>query len=320
MYNTLEFARNIDKNIKESDITLLQGGFSSQAYKIDTDDNSYVLLQQRDGAVSNSKYGHTFVVLKLLESLGYKYSPKPIWVHPEEKAIIISYFDGVASDKFDFNKHSVDQKELSILVIDAVLNTASVPYSDYINLCEKLNFEPHLIQTAVDNAKRNGTEWFEIIEKHCPDKGIVEWIRPRSAQSVRTANSLPQNEPLLRITDPSSPNILIKNNGDFMLIDWDSSSFNTFGPEFYIGYTTHLTDFMEPFKKEITEHVARQMNVPFHVLNERVYDHRYYYEVFDISWAAMMMARVSAGEIKGDINVFKKIAEERIANYINEFE
>jgi aminoglycoside phosphotransferase (APT) family kinase protein len=320
MNNTLEFARNVNQNVTENDISLLQGGFSSQAYKIDIDDNSYVLLQQKDGAVSKSKYGHAFTVLKLLESIGYEYSPKPVWLHPEEKAMIISYFDGVASNEFDFNKHSVDPKELSFRAIDAVLNTASVAQSDYLKLCEKLNVKAHPVITMVDNAKRNGTEWFEIIERSCPDREIVEWIRPRSAQSVKTANSLSPNEPLLRITDPSNPNILIKNSGEFTLIDWDSSSYNTYGPEFFIGYMTHLTDFMEPFRKEITEHVAEQINVSFHELSEKVHEHRRFYEVFDINWAAMMMARVNAGEVEGNIKEFKKIAEKRIADYINEFE
>jgi hypothetical protein len=318
--NLIDLAKNIDPNVKETDIILLHGGYSSKAYKIDVGDNSHVLLVQKEGAVSSSNYGHTFAVLKLLDSVGYKHSPKAIWLHPEEKAIAITYFDGKASDKFDFNASSVDPKELSLRVIDAILDTLSIPMDKYENFCEKYDVKPLPVETVANHAERIGTNWFSIVEKSCPDKKIVEWLRPRIARSLSIARSLDQNKPSLGIMDPSNPNILINDGGDFMLIDWDSSLYNTEGPEFYISYTTHLTDFMKPFKEEIIEHVAKRLGTSPNDLAKKVYEHQYYYQIFDVNWAAMMMAKVNAGETKGEIDEFKKIAEERIIAYEKAFE
>lgn len=316
----LDLVRNINVNITESDITPLKGGYSSQAYKVESEGESYVLLVQRDGAVTVSKYGHSFVILKILEAAGYPYTPKPVWLHPDKTAMIISFFEGQASDVFDFKGFNVDQRSLSLRVIDAILDTATIPRSEYDALCREYSVEPTAVITAKDLAKEIGTDWFVSIEKYCPDRNIVDWLRPRVLSSVEYANSIVSSNPTLGLGDPSSPNILINKTGDFMLIDWDSSSYNTEGPEYYISYTTHLTDFMKPFQKEIITHVAKRVGIPPAELAQKVFEYSRYYQVFDINWAAMMMAKVTVGEVQGNIDEFRQIANDRIFDYEKSFE
>ena len=100
-----------------------------------------------------------------------------------------------------------------------------------------------------------------------------------------------------------------------MFIDWDSSRFHVSGPEFYIAYTTHLTDFMKPYRREIIAHVAKREGIEVSELTHRVRSYRRYTEVFDVNWAAMMMAKVADNQIDGDIEEFSKIALERIKVY-----
>jgi hypothetical protein len=279
-----------------------------------------VLLVEKEGAVSDSHYGHSYVVLKLLETIGYSYAPRPVWLHPEKTAMIISFFAGHASNEFDFTAASTDPMKLSLQVIDAILDTASIPKSDYDALCKAYNVEPLPVLTTADLAKEIGTDWFTIVKESCPDKDIVDWLRCKVARSVDYANQIVPHPPTLGLGDPSNPNILINESGEFKLIDWDSSSYNTEGPEYYIAYTTHLVDFMKPYKKEIIEHVAKRNGVSYFDLTQRVFEYSRYYQVFDVNWAAMMMAKVHAGEIQGDIDTFRKIAKERIALYEDTFE
>jgi len=316
----LVLARNINEHITDSDITLLSGGYSSQAYKVESDGDSYILLMQKDGAVSGSQYGHSFVVLKLLAVVGYAYAPKPIWLHSEKTAMIISFFDGTASDIFDFNKAAIDPLDLSLRVIDALLDTGTIIKNDYDDLCKEYDVEPLPVLTIEEHAQQIGTDWFVIVEESCPDIDIVDWLRGRVASSVEYANSMTPNKPTLGLGDPSNPNILIAKTGEFMLIDWDSSSFNTEGPEYYVSYTTHLTDFMRPFKKEIIEHVAQRVGVSYNDLARRIFEYSRYYQVFDVNWAAMMMVKVASGEVQGNIETFRKIAIDRIAKYEESFE
>jgi hypothetical protein len=104
-----------------------------------------------------------------------------------------------------------------------------------------------------------------------------------------------------------------------MLIDWDSAKFHTSGPEFYVAYTTHLTDFMVPFQEVLIKHVAQRCNIAEKELADRVTEFRKRNEVYDVNWAAMMMAKVNAGEAEGDTGNFRKIANERIRLYEQDF-
>jgi aminoglycoside phosphotransferase (APT) family kinase protein len=311
----LDLARQIDSEVEIKDIIALQGGFSSQAYKIDRGDHSFVLLVERPGSVSHSNYGHAYAVLTLLQKHNFKHAPLPLWLKEDHKALAISYFDGVASDTFNFDSGHVDPSRMAIEVIDSLLDTASITLDEYESAAKTLGVEPLPTESPMDGAKKYGTAWFEIVKKSCPDTDIVAWLEPRVERSVELAKTMGNNPPLFGHGDPSNPNILLRPDGSFMLIDWDSSRFHTSGPEFFVAYTTHLTDFMKPYREALTSHVAQRLGVSAEEFARKVYEYRRYTEVFDVNWAAMMMSRVNAGEVTGDINEFRAIAHERINTY-----
>ena len=316
----LDLARQVKSNTEQKHISLLSGGFSSQAYKIDTGNNEpFVLLVERPGGVSQSNYAHGFIVLKLLQNHGYKYSPSPLWLKNDHKAIAISFFDGVSSEQFKFNE-KISPEHLAIEVMDSLLETSFVTLEEYQQLASKYNVEQPPIETPIEVARQYGTEWFELVKKSCPDKDIVDWLEPRVIQSVELAKSLGDNKPIFGHGDPSNPNILISQDGTFKLIDWDSSRFHTTIPEFFIYYTTHLTDFMKPYREVLIRHVSERLSIPVEVLNKKVTELRHFSEVFDVNWAGMMMAKVNSGETTGNINEFRKIAKERIKKYEESFE
>lgn len=316
----LHLAKKVDSTVEPSSIVKLSGGFSSHAYKVNGSDSPFVLLVEKEGAVSKVNYGHAYVVLKLLQKHGLKHSPTALWINQDHHALAISFFDGISSDKFDFKKAHVDAKQLSIDVIDSLLDTNVVTREEYDQLAQELNVKPLPLQTAEDAAREYGTEWFSLVKQFCPDQSIVKWLEPRIELMQSLAKDIGDHKPMFGLCDPSNPNILINGNGQFILIDWDSARFHTSGPEFYVGYTTELTDFMRPYREVLIDHVATRLNIPVDKFAKEVYEFRRYSGIGDVNWAAMMMAKVNAGEIKGDIDHFRKIANTRIELYEKSFE
>jgi aminoglycoside phosphotransferase (APT) family kinase protein len=318
--HVLNLARQVNSEARPDNITELSGGFSSKAYKIDVPKHPFVLLVEREGAVSHANYGHAYVVLTLLQKHDLKHAPRPLWLEQNHNALAISFFNGVASDKFNFNKARINTEQLSIDVIDNLLDSAVITHGEYKQLAEKYHVKPLPVHTPQDGAREYGTNWFKIVQRSCPDQTIVKWLEPKIDLMNTLAENASHNQPMFGLGDPSNPNILINNKGQFMLIDWDSARFHTAGPEFYVGYTTELTDFMKPYRHLLIEHVAQRLHLPVDEFAGKVYEYRRYSGIGDINWAAMMMAKVNSGEIDGTINYFRNIALKRIELYEQSFE
>lgn len=315
----LDLARQIDQNIQTNHITVLQGGFSSQAYKVDPGNRDpFVLLVQRSGGISKANYAHAYVVLSLLDKHQYAPAPKPVWLANDHQALAITLFDGVASDTFQFDGQ-IDQEQLAMKVIDSLLDTATITIEEYEAYAKDFGITQAPVHTASDGAQQYGVEWLETVKQSCPDREIIAWLEPRVQQSVAIAKTIDTGKPIFGHGDPSNPNILIQPDGSFMLIDWDSARFHTYGAEFFVAYTTHLTDFMKPYRQKLITHTANRLGVPEEEFGRTVTEFRRYTEVFDVNWAAMMMAKVHKGEAEGDIEHFRSIARERIAIYEQSF-
>lgn len=313
----ISFARNVNPIIEPKNVQPLEGGFSSQAFKVTITNECFVLLVERPGAISSSNYGHAYVVLNLLKDHNFIHSPLPLWLKDDHHAMAISFFDGVASDKFVFSDYN--SKKLAINVIDSLLDVSEITIEEYHKLSKHYNVTNDPIQTVQQGAEKYGSGWFEVIKKSCPDKDIIFWLEPRVEKSVQFAEKFLNHKPTFVHGDPSNPNILIKDSGEFMLIDWGSAKFHTSGPEFLVSYTTHLTDFMGPFRETLIKHVSSRLNIDEEEFSKRVSEFRQYTEVFDVNWAALMMAKVNSGEAEGDINYFRKLANERIMLYEHDF-
>lgn len=310
-----EMARLIQPNTKIEDIIPLSGGFSSQAYKVNDAESPFVLLTTRPGGVSNTNYGHAYAVLKILEDHGYAYAPRALWLKDDHSAIALEYFGGTTADAFDFGACNVDPLSESLQVIDALLDTKDISRDEYETKARELHTEPLPAETATDAANTYGKTWFESVQKFCPDRDIVAWLKPRLERSYGLADELSKQQPIFSHGDPSNPNILISEDGSFKLIDWDSARFQTVWANYLVAYTTNLTDFMKPFRKEIVDHVASRLGLSKDELSAHVDTYRKFAEVFDVNWAAMMMAKVSNGTAQGDASHFRGIALERMQKY-----
>jgi aminoglycoside phosphotransferase (APT) family kinase protein len=317
----LNYARQVAPTADPHNITLLTGGFSSQAYKIDTGGQPFVLLTQRPGAAGESRYAHASVVLRLLTRHGFKRAPEALWLDPKHQALALSFLEGTAADNFDFSTATFDTKQLALNVIDGLLDLTAISRQEYEQAAAEYGVAPLPAGTASESAVTYGTDWLVTVEASCPDEAILEWLKLRVPRAVIDAARFDRSATTSLFThgDPSNPNILIKTDGDWLLIDWDSSKFENYTIPFIIAYTTHTTDFMKPYRADIITHAANRLQMPVAELTQQVQDYRRFNEVFDVNWAAMMMAKVAAGDAEGDIEEFRKIANYRMKLYEESF-
>ncbi len=316
--SVIDLAREVDTSVEAKDIDAIKGGYSSLAYKINTT-RPFVILVERPGSVSAGNYGQAFVVLSLLKQKGYKYSPEPIWLKSDHKAIAMDFFDGLSSGKFDFAGNDVDPKDASLRVIDALIDTTSITYEEYEREARKNNVEPMPLESRLYAAEIYGVERFKIAEKYCPDTVFVEWLRPRVDFCLNEAKKEKIGNRMFGHSDPSNPNILFKTDGSFMIIDWESARFHTSGPEFFVAYTTKLVDFMKPFKTELIAHVSEKIGMSRDEFAQKVRESGRITGIYDVVWSAMMMGKVAHGEVERDIEEFRELTQERIASYETEF-
>ncbi len=314
----LELTQQVDPSVTPKDITALNGGFSSQGYEVNAS-QPFVLLTHRAGGVSAPRYADSYVVLKLLEQHGFRHAPRALWLHPEHKAIALSLFKGVAANEYDFIKNRIDSKQLALAVIDELIAVTGLSWDEYAGVSRKLGTEPLPVKTSADSAKQYGTDWLEIVEAGCPDSDIIDWLKLRVPRSVAAMQQQDDKQPNFSHGDSSNPNILIDTSGDWTLIDWDDSGFSYNSIPKIIAYSTHTVDFMKPHRQAIIEHVAPGLSLTPQQLVDQVDDFRRTNEVFDVNWAAMMMARVATSDTHDDIEKFRHLAYERIALYEESF-
>lgn len=316
----LKLAQQVVSNTQLEDIALLEGGYNSRAYKVTPDANeAFVLLVESPEANAPSDFDHMYTVLTLLHQSGFAHAPKPLWLSDDHMAIAMSYFEGVTPDKFDFKSAGVDKQQLALQVMDTLVDVGSIDADQYMAVAKNFGVTAAPIQYLTEAVKKYGIAWFEIVERACPDTDIVDWLRLRVQRSINLAATISVDRPIFGHGDPSNPNLLIGPDGNFMIIDWGSARFDVVGPRFTVAYTTHLNELMKPFYDVIVSHVAKRLGMDTAGFASQVYEYRQYSEVLDVNWAAMMMARVNAGEIQGDIDHFRTICRERMRLYDEAF-
>lgn len=200
-----------------------------------------------------------------------------------------------------------------------MLDTSDITIEEYKQLAKEFKIKRLPIETPSSTLKKCGINWFKIVKKSCPDNDIIDWLKPRIDNSIKMVRNIGNSKPTFELGDPSDPNILINKSGEFMLIDWDSARFGTTNPEYYIYYTTQLTKFMKPYRDILISHMSNRLNISKSELSDRVFELRRFYEILDVNWAAMMMARVNLDDIDGNIDNFRNIAKQRIKLYEQTF-
>lgn len=309
----LSLATAVDSKVEPKHIVPLAGGFSSQAYKVNSE-QPFILLVAKEGGVEAVNYGHTYVVMDMLQQRGWPHAPKPLWLAPDRRALAMSFSPGVPANHFDFV--GVDKEVLALAIMDSLLDIITVEEKEYSLVAKKLDLErASIMETPAKTIQRYGADWLRFLHKSCPDRDVLAWLEPRIKGFAEVSERTPITKPLFIHADLSDPNILLTPKGAFTLIDWGAGRFYAGGIEFSIAYMTNLVDFMVPLTKPLVIHTARRLDLNESDLSCRVEECRRACGISDIYWAALMSAKINLGQTSGEATEFRRLALKRIKHY-----
>lgn len=301
-------------------ITALQRGYGSNAYKVEFSDRSpLVILEEKAHAHAEPAYGHYFALVKLLQQKGYDFVPTEIHISDDQQLLAIEFIDGWAIDEAPQLKDPDQALELFKYVFDLALSLKSIDYDDYLHVCAQHNIEPKQQITYEQSIRSFAEGWLETVDKDCPDEDLRQWCLHYVTKSLKeSAEMFTDAKPVLIHGDLSEGNILIeKSTNKIFLIDWGAADFMTIGDEFYAAYCTNVVLAMHPHRNEIIEYIAQKGG---HDLEEfKVQSRRMMLNInpLDTLWAIMMYTKACKNPEVGDPQYFKDIAIRRVGEYEN---
>lgn len=301
-------------------VVKLADGHTSDAYKLTAPSGDFVLLQEKENSAGQSDYGHTFGVLELLQKHNYPYAPKPVWLEDDNKAIIMSFEEGVEADTFDFEAHGIDPKQIAFSIFDTELGLSSVSYDEYLQQAKKHGFVPEPVYSPAEDTRRYGVERLQEVIEGCPDEDIVEWLKDRTPRHIEEYLTIPRREPTLGHQDLTDANILIREDGTFSVVDWGMSSFKTAPFALEAQYALMKVGFMKPLREEIIEHVAGKLGKDPYDFSQEIEVVDKINTVFGVNWAASMIAKIDRGEYDGDIESYRQMAHDGMLQYAQKYE
>lgn len=303
---------------KINTIKLIGSGYASLAYKISSSDGDFVALVPKDDCIALPNYAYYFSVLKTLEEINYRYSPKAVYLNPNQTIIVMTQVPGKSMDWV--NDASEDkQKQVVEALIDALLDLRQASFESCSNLYEQLSGKNLETNTMQNNVNHFMTEWFDMAQSGTPDAVLIEWIKPKVSLCEDYArNNKPGNNIVLNHGDTSPENVLVTCDLKLNLIDWDASSFSQYPngwDDYGIAYLFNHSSLFKRHRSYAISLVSKKCDIEYIKLEKIIQKSQELIKLGDTMWAIMMNSRVAAGEIKGDPDRFLKIARQRISEY-----
>lgn len=317
--------QKIKQIIEELDIGTLKAfswlgnGFSSHSYQVDTTEGSYVLLESKENAVEETNYKTYFANLRCLEKKKYPHAPKPVYVSPDGRSLLITKVDGVEVTKLK-DVSAADRKTIAFNIANALIALQSVKPSDLEKEFEALGLQMPEPFSGEKDWDTYVIKTFYPYKDSCPDDAQAAWLEAQitahtPVQSVGT-------DVCFRHGDTSGPNVLIGKYFSVMLIDWGGSKFyltSESKEDFGLAYTMNHIDIMHEFKEEILHYAAEKQKISYDDLEKHVFEKQKDIKIADIAWAFMMYTRATAGEVQDKPETFKEILDTRIEEYKSVF-
>ena len=319
---------SIQRLIKEASIGevisvgLIGSGYASLAYEIITSDGNFVALVPKDDCIALPNYDYYYSILKTLEGINYKYSPKATYLNLDKTVIVMTKVPGKSMDWV--NDSSVQTQERAVeTLVDALLDLREASFKECSKLYEKLSgkkLEANTLQKGIGHFM---TEWFAMAQAGKPDPKLIEWISPKVALCEEYArNSRPGNNIVLNHGDTSPGNVLLTDDLQLNLIDWDTSGFSQYPDgwdDYGIAYLFNHSTLFQKHRLLAISLVSEKCNINRDELEKTIKKSQELIKLGDTMWAIMMNSRVAAGEIDGDPDNFLKIANQRINDYETNF-
>ena len=303
---------------KITSINFIGSGYVSLAYKISSSDGDFIALLPKDDCIELPNYAYYFSILKTLEEINYKYSPKAVYLNPSQTLIVMTQAPGKSMDWV--NDASEDKQKRAVeTLIDALLDLRQAPFERCNYYYKRLSGKKLEINTMQKNVNHFMTEWFNMAKAGTPNPMLLKWIKPKVILCEEYArNSKPGRRIVLNHGDTSPGNVLLTSDLTLNLIDWDTSSFSQYPDswdDYGIAYLFNHSFLFQKHRSFAISLVNKKCNIDISQLDKTIGKSQELIKLCDTMWAIMMNSRVAAGEIDGDSNKLLKIAQQRISEY-----
>ncbi len=307
---------------KISEVKLAGSGHTSNAYKVTCESGHYIALSQKGDAIGGTNYALQYAILKSLETTEYKYSPKAIYLNPDQSVILMSLIPGEPISWLNDGPED-QQKQVVEKLINAVIDIRKASYQQCADLYKEVSGKDLQPTTVQNNIQTYVVDWFKLAQDGKPNPELIEWMRPKVlACQEFSKRSVPGKNKFLVHGDSSEGNLFVTRNLQLSLIDWDTSRFNQYpdGWEDYcLGYLLNHVALIRKFKQHAVSIICEREGISRDQLEVAIHRCQELVKFGDIQWAIMMNSRVAAGEIAGDPDHYLQIARQRIAEYERDF-
>lgn len=301
------------------------GGFASLAYKVKGSEGEFIVLTQKSDSIGAVHYDYNFAILKGLEEIQYRFSPRAVYVNPQHTAIVLTFVPGEPITWINTASDVSEEQEKRVVgdLVSALIDQRELSFLRCAELYKAISGKGLKATTIQKNVEKYLSSWFALAQTGRPDPEITKWIAPKVTNCEHFVRDLkPSTTKIFGHSDTSEPNILLTRDFKLNLIDWDGSGFNQFPDgwdDYGIGYLFNHVPLFQKYRSLVTSLVTERCRISLAELESALLRQQELITLGDIMWAYMMNARVAAGEIKGDPTEFLATAQERIAGYKKQF-
>lgn len=294
----------------------LSSGFDSEAHSIKTNQGDFVLLETKKLEDQKTPYKEYYAVLKCLQKNNYQQAPKPIHISLDGRSMIITKVEGKEVSKL--GRLSNDEKlTISKNLTDQLVELEKITYQDLSQEFTKQDLEKPPIFTEQIDWQTYVLDTFYPYKNEAPADSHVKWIEEQ-IPTITIFDDSNWSDLQLHHCDTTAVNILVNDDLEVTLIDWGSASFYKSAKnydDYGLAYTFNHASMFKELKEQIIEYLAAKKDLDPEMLTNFINSKQQSIKLADINWAFMMYTKANQGKTTDTPELFKKILDQRVAEY-----
>jgi hypothetical protein len=289
-------------------------GHTSQANLQTTSHGRLVVLEPHPTGIAPPDYLKQLAVLSTLEAYDYPFAPRP---HPDSTAdrLVMTFAEGSSIDWIEAAEPEVQKLAVTRLV-EALLRLREVSCDAYAAQHHThKGSPPELTSMLTTSTKTYVVDRFARALEGAIDPSMAEWLAPKVTMSDEAAATMPLTpQPILAHGDLSGPNILLDENLQLTLIDWEDAVF-MYGPDGLddsgLGHLLNHIPFVRPFREQMVIMAAAYQGIEPEEMNKIISWRQQLVKIGDVVWTCMMHAEAPDDKSRQS---FLDIAFQRMQN------
>lgn len=230
--------------------------------------------------------------------------------------MIITKVEGKEVSKLD-HLSNYDKLAISKNLIDQLVELEKITYQDLSQEFLDQGLEKPPVFTEQIDWQTYVLDTFYPYKNEAPADSHVKWIEEQ-IPTITIFDDSNWNDLQLHHCDTTAVNILVNDNLEVTLIDWGSASFYKSAKnydDYGLAYTFNHASMFEEFKEQIIDYLAAKKDLDPQMLTNFINSKQQSIKLADINWAFMMYTKANQGKTTDTPELFKKILDQRVAEY-----